>query len=373
MSYLVVIPCIAVVCVLVARLELRVSTFALLTLLLITAFASLQWFTPGVDVLIASSLSMAVANLSAWFIDTYATKDEPTVDAAPRYRRFCSLVTHDYAVSPGDSVFAISLINSGAWQTLQAKLVAMTDAERQGFFANLNYSSVSERALQAAINDNPKDADSHILMGHVKLCLAKRLGLQPGSTLNEPVASAIAQAFKHFNLALRINPNDSEALCGLIMAKGFSGLGAEHLLNSLTQLLKHDPQHFHGVIAAARFLVVSTPRANEFIATVESAVEGRSEVTVAIAKIITHIECMGFVDGKVSIGASNSQVVADLYRQLRSYQQQGDALGRWQKGIADNIVAYMLQLIDDKKELNRYLKKIDGSVSPYPWQSNTIS
>ena len=33
----------------------------------------------------------------------------------------------------------------------------------------------------------------------------------------------------------------------------------------------------------------------------------------------------------------------------------------------------MLQLLGDKEELNLYLQEIEGSVSPYPWQNNTLS
>ncbi len=378
MNYLVAIPCIAVVCLLVDRLDLRKTSFALFAILLCTVFAALQWFTPGIDVLIASCLTMAVANFSAWFINAYATEDEAmqvhSNESAPqRVRRFCSRLSHDFAVSPRDAVFAINLIKSGGWEDLSAKLGAMTPAERQGFFANLNYSAVSERALQSIINANPKDADSHILMGHVKLCLAKRLGLQLGGILDEQVAKTMAQAFKHFNAALRLKPNDQEALCGLLMAKGFTGLSDEHLFSSLALLLQNDPRHLHGVMAAARFLVLSPSKANQFVSVIETAVDGRCDATVAIAKIITHVECLGFSDMSSGIDSSQSLVVADLYKQLRNYQKDNHELGSWQRGIADNVIAYMLQLLGDKEELNQYLQKIEGSVSPYPWQRNTVS
>lgn len=385
MSYLIAIPCFTIVYWMVGRLDLARSTFVLFALLLSVGFASLQWFVPGVDVLIASCLTMALANLCAWFIDTYATPDETDNDrnqiagghnvpaASKSVRRFCSQLTHDYAVSPGDAVFAIGLINSGDWQALSVRLAGMNRAERQGFYANLNYSSVSERALQEIINKHPNDADAHVLMGHVKLCLAKRLGLTPGAKLDEPIALSIRQAFKHFNLALRITPNDTEALCGLLIAKGFTGLSAGHVLASLQQLLAQDPRHLHGVIAAARFLVLSTAQANEFISAVEGAVDGRAEETVAISRIIVHIECIGMVASRVPTGVSDSQVIADLYKQMRCYQRENETLGSWQRGIADNVIAYMLQVIDDKEELKLYLEKIDGSVSPYPWQINTVA
>lgn len=380
MSYLVAVPCVAVVCLVAGKLDLRSSPFVLFTLLLTVVFAMLQWFEAGIDFIIASCLSLALANFFAWFIDAYATKDEEADDtqnpgtvASAKVGRFCSRRTHDFAVSPRDSSFAIALIETGEWTELGSKLDAMTQAERQGFFANLNYSSVSERALQEIINAGPENADSHVLMGHVKLCYAKRLGLQPGASLEEPIALVMAQAFKHFNTALRLKYEDPEALCGLLMAKGFVGLGSAHLYTSLTRLLQQDPRHLHGVIAAARFLVTSPSRANAFVSAVEAAVDGRCEATVAIARIITHIECMGCVDTGTGIGASRTQLVADMYQQLRCYQKVHNSLGNWQKGIANNVIAYMLQLLDDKEELNHYLQKIEGSVSPYPWQNKTLS
>ena len=374
MSYLIVLPCISIIYLLVGRLDLNRSVFVLFALLLTVLLAAFQWFAPGFDAVIATCLTMALANFLAWFIDAYATPDiEPDSGSEPKeVGPFCSQQTHDYAVSPCDAVFAIDLINNGNWQALAASLEAMTSAERQGFYANLNYSSVNESAVQQAINSNSQDVDAHVLMGHMKLCLAKRLGLQPGGDLDEFVALAISQAFTHFNLALRIKPDDSEALCGLLIAKGFTGLSAEHMLTSLKQLLQQDPEHLHGVIAAAKFLVLSTSQANEFISVVESAVDGRAEATVAIARITAHVECMNLVDANAvqQSAVTNSQVIADLYQQLRCYQRENGTLGSWQKGISDNVIAYMLQLIGDKEELKVYLEKIDGSVSPYPWQSN---
>jgi len=379
-SYLILFPCIAIICLIVGRLDLTRSVFVVFALLLTALMAAFQWFVPGIDVIIATCLTMALANFLAWFIDVYATPDaeQDSVHEPKGVSPFCSQQTHDYAVSPRDAVFAIGLINNGNWEALAASFKTMTAAERQGFYANLNYSSASENALQQVINSNTQDVDAHILMGHMKLCHAKRLGLQPGANFDEPVALAISQAFTHFNLALRIQPDDTEALCGLLIAKGFTGLSAEHMLSSLKQLLLQDPEHLHGVIAAAKFLVLSTAQANEFISVIENAVDGRAEATVAIARIITHIECMALAGGNASVasrnaGLRNSQVIADLYQQLRCYQRENGTLGDWQQGISDNIIAYMLQLIGDQEESNVYLKKIDGSISPYPWQSDAVS
>ncbi len=378
MSFLIAIPCITAVYLMVGKLGLSRVGFATLGLLLTVAFAGYGLFVPGVDAVIAACITMAMANLCAWFIDAYlmeeVSEEELKQELAvlttkQRMGSFCSRLTHDFAVCPQDSVFAVGLINNNDWSTLATAIENMTASERQGFYANLNYSSISERALQEVINEHPKDADAHVLMGHVKLCLAKRLGLKPGARFEEPVALAIRQAFKHFNLALRVYPNDAEALCGLLMAKGFTGLSDEHVMNSLEQLLQAEPGHLHGVIAAARFLVLSTRQANEFVTLVETSVDGRSESTVAIARIIAHIECMGLVEN----GVNNSQVIADVYKQLSSYKKDADSLGKWQRGMSDNVVAYMLQLIGDAKESKHYLDRINGLVSPYPWQINSVA
>ena len=385
MSYLTIFPCIAIVYLIVGRLDLTRSVFVLFTLLLTVLLAVSQWFEPGFEAIIAACLTLALANFLAWFIDAYASPDadHDLQDIPKGVGPFCSQQTHDYAVSPRDTVFAINLINNGNWEALASSLETMTRAERQGFYANLNYSYASELALQEVINSNSQDVDAHILMGHMKLCLAKRLGLQPGAKLDEPVALAISQAFTHFNLALRIKPDDTEALCGLLIAKGYTGLSAEHIQTSLTQLLQQDPEHLHGVISAAKFLVLSMAQANEFISVVENAVDGRAEATVAIARIITHIECMELVGGNGDRTANlnnsqtrsqaNSLVIADLYKQLRCYQRENGSLGNWQKGISNNIIAYMLQLIGDNEESKVYLEKLDGSISPYPWQSDAAS
>ncbi len=352
------------------------SGFATFCLLLTVLFAKLQWFVPGVDAIIATCLTMAVANLSLWFYDRFLMEDVPEAElkqqlqqqvVKQRVGNVCSQHTHDFAVCPHDSIFAIALINSGDWSALSESINNMTLAERQGFYANLKYSSVSERALQEVINAHPNDVDAHILMGHVKLCFAKRLGLKPGGKLDESMAASVSQAFKHFNLALRARADDPEALCGLLMAKGFTGLRAAHILHSLEKLLAVDPEHMHGVIAAARFLVTSTAQANEFVSVVESTVAGRADATVAIAKILSHIECLSFIEN----GANNSQVIADVYKQLQRYKGETETPGSYQQRISNNIIAYMLQLIGDNEQSKQYLEKINGLVSPYPWQMNS--
>ena len=374
MSYLFAVPCMFAVYMMVGRLGLSRAGFAGLSLLFTVALVEYQWFVSGVDAFIAACLTMAIANASAWFVDTFLLEDvtrealtQQLLDGR-RERSFCSRLTHDYAVRPKDSANEVQLINTGKWQELAASINKLGPSERQGFYANLDYSSINEQALQEAINSFPQDADAHILMGHVKLCQAKGLGLNPGAKFDEPVALAIADAFRHFNLALRGTPEDPEALCGLLMAKGFTGLGAGHIRQSLERLLSADPMHLHGVVAAARFLVLSTRQANDFVSVVESAVAGRSDVTLAIAKIIVHAECMAFIEN----GVNDSQIIADIYKQLHCYKRETEKFGSWQRDISNNVIAYVMQLIGDKEEASKFLEKIHGSTSPYPWQSNSV-
>ena len=152
------------------------------------------------------------------------------------------------------------------------------------------------------------------------------------------------------------------------MAKGFAGLGAGHIRQSLERLLNADPTHLHGVVAAARFLVLSASQANDFVTLVENAVAGRSDATLAIAKIIAHAECMAFIES----GVNDSQIVADVYKQLHCYKRETDKLGRWQRDISNNVIAYVMQLVGDKEEASEYMEKIHGTMSPYPWQSNSV-
>ena len=374
MSYLIAIPCMIAVYLMVGRLGLSRVGFVGLSILITVALAEYQWFVPGVDAFISACLTMAIANASAWFIDTFLMEDV-TQEAltqqlveSKRERSFCSRSTHDYAVCPDDSAAVVQLINNGKWQEVATSIDDLCPAERQGFYASLDYSCINEKALQESINAQPRDVDAHVLMGHVKLCQAKRLGLNPGAKFDEPVAVAIADAFRHFNLALRSTPEDPEALCGLLMAKGFAGLGAGHIRQSLERLLNADPTHLHGVVAAARFLVLSASQANDFVTLVENAVAGRSDATLAIAKIIAHAECMAFIES----GVNDSQIVADVYKQLHCYKRETDKLGRWQRDISNNVIAYVMQLIGDKEEASEYMEKIHGTMSPYPWQSNSV-
>jgi len=367
-----------VVYLLVARLQLSKVSFAIACLLLAVAFANLQWFTPGVDAVIAASICMAIANFYAWLIDWASEEDAhgAKIQTLPLpgsqqeiviKKTFCSNQTHDFAVCPKETIYAVALLNDREWTALKQTIDGFSVVDRQGFYANLDYASIDVGALQDLINKHAHDVDGHILMGHVKLCLAKRQGLTPGGKLVEPVAANITDAFRHFNSALRINSEDPEALCGLLMAKGFTGLGSEHILKSLEQLLAVEPAHFHGVIAAARFLVSSTDDANNFVSTVERMVADGDDAVLPIARIMAHLECIRFV----SNGANNAAIVADIYRQLRSYKNQVQELGSWQQNISNNLIAYTMQVIGDKEEMRNYLSQINGLVSPYPWKSNS--
>ena len=156
MSSLIIFPCLAIVFLMVGRLDLTRPVFVLFALLMTVLLSKLQWFVPGFDAVIATCLTMALANFLAWFIEAYATPDAPEQkgqqQASKDVSRFCSSVTHDYAVSPRDAVFAVNLINNGNHEALVSAIKSMTPAERQGFYANLSYGSASEQSLQEIIN-----------------------------------------------------------------------------------------------------------------------------------------------------------------------------------------------------------------------------
>ena len=170
MSYLFAVPCMFAVYMMVGRLGLSRAGFAGLSLLFTVALVEYQWFVSGVDAFIAACLTMAIANASAWFVDTFLLEDvtrealtQQLLDGR-RERSFCSRLTHDYAVRPKDSANEVQLINTGKWQELAASINKLGPSERQGFYANLDYSSINEQALQEAINSFPQDADAHVLI-----------------------------------------------------------------------------------------------------------------------------------------------------------------------------------------------------------------
>ena len=352
---------------------------------------------PGADAMLATCISM-----SAFYLAKYHWGPAPqraAVEEAPlattAAKPFCAQRTHDFAVQTADTEFAVSLLQAEQWEELATALAALSNEERQGFYANFDYGRLTHVSSGVAActdtitdtegsadtkkyyepaagsclikftNAQPYSADAHVLYGHYQLCEAKRLGLRPGSISNAGSASALAVAFRHFRLALRLEPDNPEALCGLILAKGFTGLSDEHIEQSLQRLLTVDALHFHGLVAAACFLVNSTAGANRFVSVVERTV-GSNNATAAFARIVAHVECM-MAGGKTK-PSLDSGTIADLHAQLRIYHNESESLGAWQQGICNNIAAFAFEIIGDNRERALYLEKVQGLLSPYPWQ-----
>lgn len=366
-SYLVALPCMFAVYFYSRKLDLPGSYFATVLLLLLVILQASDLIVPGADAIVAMCLTMGLLNAANWYIDqqlTTAIKEGLVeVPPPPPVSQFCTTQAHDFAVGTKESTRAIQIINDEEWPTLLKILESFSSIDRQGFYANLNYGDIKPRAALNFVNDYPDNSDAHILYGHVKLCIAKAKGLIPGIIPDESTANAVAQAFKHFRLALRSDKDDVEAYCGLIIAKGFIALNDEHIEDTLKKLLILDPLHFHGAMSAARFLIRSPQSANRFIAVVEDCV-GAEDVTVAISRVLAHVECLGFSKQSVT----DSRVVADLYVQLKVYEKACQSLGSWQRGIAGNLVAYAFEMIGDDDEKARQLSELNGVVSPYPWK-----
>ena len=385
MSYLVLLPCLLFVFYAVKRERYPAVFFVTGTLLLAVLIASSGIMTPGADTLLATSLAMCGFHLAKWYWGPAAQdfSESSEVPVEQEARPFCAQRTHDFALSSSDTDFAIDLLEAEQWVELTDALAKLDDAERQGFYANFDYSRLSSlspvqlaehgaddgiakpgNCLIKFTNAQPHSADAHVLYGHYQLCEAKRMGLRPGIIPNADSAGALAIAFRHFRLALRIDPDNPEALCGLILAKGFTGLSSEHIEKSLQRLLEVDALHFHGLVAAAFFLVNSTAEANRFVSIVERTV-GEKNVTAAFARIVVHVECMIGVDARPSL---QTRMIADLHTQLRVYHTESAKLGQWQQGICNNIVAFAFERIGDDRERALYLEKVKGLLSPYPWR-----
>ena len=374
--------------------------FAAGTLILALIITNTGLMAPGADVLLATSLTMCCFYMALWSWGPASQADAEDADKteAVEAKPFCSQRTHDFAVQSSDTDFAVDLLRAEKWEELADSLATLGSAERQGFYANFDYSKIvstnsaqlrvardavaaneeADNDLKASATTNclikftnaqPHNADAHLLYGHYQLCEAKRLGLTPGTIQNAESAGSLASAFRHFRLALRLSPDNPEALCGLILAKGFTGLSDEHIEKSLQRLLSVDPLHFHGLIAAACFLVTSTAGANRFVSIVERTV-GENNVTSAFARIVAHVECMFGIDAKPLL---HTNTIADLHAQLRIYHKESASLGQWQQDIGNNIVAYAFEKIGDDKERAVYLDKARGLLSPYPWRRTTSS
>lgn len=349
------------------KLDLPGSYFATVCLLLTVILAASGSVAAGVDALVAACLTMGILNAANWYVDRQLTiaieAGLVEIPPAPPVNLFCTTQSHDFAVAPLESDFAIEKINAQDWAALQGSISRFTAVERQGFYANLNYGDIDPDSARSFVTNYPHSSDAHILYGHVKLCVAKSMGLVPGVIPDEDTAVAVAQAFKHFRLALRQDGEDVEALCGLILAKGFIALNNEHIESTLQKLLNLDPRHFHGLISAARFLIRAPEDANHFIDIVEHCVKG-NEITVAVARVLAHVECTGLRGG----GETDSRIIADLYTQLKIYKRECQSLGSWQRSIAGNVIAYAFDMIGDDDEKARQLSELNGDVSPYPWR-----
>lgn len=350
--------------------DLPGSYFATITLLLTVILASTGWIVPGVDALVALCLTMGILSLANYYIDQQLNNaiKEGLVEVPPAapVSRFCTTQMHDFAVASQEYGGCVESINKEDWVTLLETMSAFSPVDRQGFYANINYSSINPDAALNFVKNHPDNRDALVLCGHVNLCVAKGAGLVPGVIPGENAADAVAQAFKHFRQALRLDGDDVEALCGLILAKGYIALNDEHIESTLVKLLTLDRRHFHGLMSAALFLIRSSDGANRFVSIVENCV-GDDEVTLAVTRTLAHVECADF-----SGGAFDSRVVADLYAQLEIYKRARQSLGNWQKNITGNVVAYAFEMIGDNDEKARQLSELDGYVSPYPWQRKCV-
>ncbi len=368
MSYLIALPCLFVVYFHARRQELPGTYFAAVTLLLTVIMASSGLLVPGIDALVGTCLAMGGIGLTTRYIDQQlmVVIDEGLV-VLPKPAQtsvFCTRRTHDFAVNTVTKTAAVERINSGDWRVIEDLIGRHSVVDRQGFYADLNYSEIDEIAVLNFVNRHPGSADGHILYGHIKLCKAKRQGLIPGLIPQEAVAQSVAEAFKHFRLALRSDRRDAEAICGILVAKGFIALRADHIEESLQRLLEVDPNHLHGVLAAARFLITSGDTANRFVSIVEQS-QASPEIIQVLARIVAHVESSGMQRK----GPVDSRVIVDLYKLLRSYKQLRCTLSPWQRRIAANIVAFAFDGIGDSEEKSRNLSEVDGQLSAYPWKS----
>lgn len=367
MTYLVALVCMLVVFQYARKFELPGSYFATFMLLVTVIISGSGALVPGADALVAACVTMSFICACSWHLEKQFVAAIESGELRPakasRTAMFCTRRSHDFALAPADTDPIVNKINSEDWFSVLELLEAFSAVERQGFYANLNYGGISELAVLDFVNKYPQNADAHVLYGHVKLCKAKRLGLLPGVLPDEKTAQAVSEAFKHFRLALRGNAGDVEAVCGLILAKGFIALRDDHLESSLQKLLAIEPTHLHGLLAAGFFLIDSPQSANRFVDIVERSA-GQHAVVLAIARIIAHVQCIGFNDQPVT----DSRVIADLYKQLQLYKSEREGLSDWQRGIANNIVAYAFEKIGDYEEKNQILSEFDGVISSYPWQ-----
>ena len=366
MSYLVLLPCMLAVYLWAGKRDLSGGYLATVNLLLTVILSGTHWFVSGVDTLVATCLTMVLAHVAHWYIEREFTKAieggvvEPRAQSATM--RFCSTTNHDFAIASSDFSTPVDLINSKCVDAVVAYFAALDAEHRQGLYASIDYSCLSADAVKAFVDAYPANIDANVLYGHVKICEAKQRGLVPGVLPVESAAAALAVAFKHFRIAQRLDPNDAESLCGLIITKGCVALKDEQIESSLKELLRVNALHIHGVLSAARFLIKSPEKANRFIEFVGR--HSDEELTTAIAGLVAHIEC-GSVVSQPQI---SSTVIADMYRQLRIYRRGQHLLGGWQRAICNNVIAFAFERIGDQEEASRRLEELHGMSSPYPWR-----
>ena len=369
MIYLIVVPCLLLVHLYARKAQLPTMLFAAVFLGFWGLLFGAKLVVPGAEALIALCLSLACLRAVECYLDLEDASDEPA--DTPEFsaeRNFCSRLTHDFAVQPRDSMFAIQLINRREWGALLDRLSGMSASQRQAFYVNLNYSSVSERAMTDLVDQRADNADVHVLMGHVQLCKAKRLGLKTGKAADENCTQAIATAFTSFRRALEINAQDAEALCGTLIAKVYIDLDKKHIVASLVETLRVDARHFHVVLAAGRHLINDGQSANEFIETVESALGARdeNEITVSFARLVAHVECQLIYSAYgVAKDDNVSDDLARLYATLESCSEQP---GGWSSQISANLYACALQQMGHSKLAANVLDGMQGLASPYPWE-----
>jgi len=96
---------------------------------------------PGADAMLATCISM-----SAFYLAKYHWGPAPqraAVEEAPlattAAKPFCAQRTHDFAVQTADTEFAVSLLQAEQWEELATALAALSNEERQGFYANFDY------------------------------------------------------------------------------------------------------------------------------------------------------------------------------------------------------------------------------------------
>jgi hypothetical protein len=370
MIYLVVVPCLLLVHLYARRAQLPTTLFIAVFVGFWGLLYGTQLVIPGAEALVALCLSLACLRSIESYLD-YDDGDEDSIEPAESWvaeRHFCSRLTHDFAVQPRDSMFAIQLINRREWGELLERIGEMSAAQRQAFYVNLNYSSISERAMTEMVEHLDDRADTHVLMGHVQLCKAKRLGLKTGKRADENCTQAIASAFKSFKRALEVAPQDAEAHCGNLIAKVYIDLERKYIIESLLDTLRADVHHFHVVLAAARHLITDGESANTFIETVADALGDRDAdgTTLAFARLVAHVECqLIYAPYGVAADTGVSADLADLYAPLEASSER---IGGWASQISANLYACALQQTGQSKMAASVLAGMQGLASPYPWQ-----